>query len=232
MNEDYKAYKYLTELHAHTSPASGCSEIPPETLIETYISLGADAVCITNHFTPAMLDREKNAVIGAYLEDYHRAVSAAAGRINVILGCELRFTENNNDYLLYGIDESDLFDIYDHIDGTVEKFRRSYKNSKLIFLQAHPFRSGMTEVPPELLDGIEVFNMHPNHNSRVGVAARYAAAHSLIPTCGTDYHHPTHEGLGMTRFKTLPQNSHDIAALLRSRDYLFDISGFIVTLPQ
>ena len=43
-------YKYRIELHAHTSPASGCSQVTPKDMAYTYKSLGYDAVTVTNHF--------------------------------------------------------------------------------------------------------------------------------------------------------------------------------------
>ena len=53
-----KQYKYRIELHAHTSPASGCSEITPKEMVDTYKSLGYDAVTITNHFTSVSRTRK------------------------------------------------------------------------------------------------------------------------------------------------------------------------------
>ena len=85
---------------------------------------------------------------------------------------------------------------------------------------------------PELLDGIEVFNMHPHHNSRVAQTAQYAAAVPFaIKTVGTDYHHATHEALSALRAKQMPENSFDIAAVLRSGEYVFEIGGDTIVLP-
>lgn len=36
---DIEKYKYKTELHLHTFPASSCSEIPPEQAVELYANL-------------------------------------------------------------------------------------------------------------------------------------------------------------------------------------------------
>lgn len=50
-------------------------------------------------------DRQK--CIDTYLTDYKLAVETGKKYgINVILGCEIRFSENLNDYLLFGIDEN------------------------------------------------------------------------------------------------------------------------------
>ena len=35
---------------------------------------------------------------------------------------ELRFTENENDYLVFGIDEEFVIKTSDHIEGTLENF--------------------------------------------------------------------------------------------------------------
>ena len=78
------------------------------------------------------------------------------------------------------------------------------------------------------VDGIESFNMHPNHNSVIGFAAAYARDNDLIVTAGTDFHHEGHHGLCAVRTKTLPKDSFEYADILRSKDYVFDISGSIV----
>lgn len=231
----FDEYKYRIELHAHTSPVSGCSEIPPEELVNTYKGLACDAVVITNHFTPALYvdGRSKEDAIKFYMSDFERA-KAEGDRIGikVIFGMEIRFTENSNDYLLFGADEIEATKIYDLLGDGIEGFRAKYNNPRSLFIQAHPFRNGMTEVNPALLDGIEVCNMHPNHNSRVGIAAKYASEHGLLATGGTDYHHRGHEGMLFTRTKTLPRDSYELAALLKTQDYLFDMSGFIIIPPN
>ena len=53
----------------------------------------------------------------------------------------------------------------------------------------------MSSVNPKSLDGIEVFNLHPGHNARIGFAAKYARENDFIITCGSDYHHFGHEGM-------------------------------------
>lgn len=225
-------YKYKTELHLHTSPASGCSEIPPELAVENYAKLGYHSIVVCNHFYPGMrfVDNKKQC-IDAYLADYELAVEAGRKHgVNVILGCEIRFSENANDYLLFGIDREFLNDAYDCLDMGIEKFSEEFRGDGRLLIQAHPFRNGMTEVPPEYLDGIESFNMHPNHNSRVAMASKYAKKHHLIETAGTDYHHPGHEGMAALLTKSEIKTSSDIVDVLRSRDYVFDIGGSILIL--
>ena len=238
MNEIYRRlseeYPFRVELHAHSSPASGCSEIPPEKLVELYAEKKADAVCLTNHFTPDIRKNGKSReqAISDYLDDYHRAEAEGEKLgVSVILGSELRFIENSDDFLIFGVDEKDFGDFYEYVGGTVADFRKNWHKEGSFFLQAHPFRNGMVLVDPGLLDGVEAFNMHPNHNSRVGVAAGYSEENRLIPTIGTDCHHYGHQGLGLLRTKYLPKDSNDIADILYSKDFLMEICGFIMIPP-
>ena len=110
----------------------------------------------------------------------------------------------------------------------IEEFSKQFRSDETLLIQAHPFRNGMTHVDPKYLDGIETFNMHPNHNSRVALAAKYAKEHDLIPTIGTDFHHPGHEGLSALLTETELRTSHDIVNVLKSRNYIFEIGGSVV----
>ena len=223
-------YKYKTELHAHTTPCSACSQIPPEEEVRIYSELGYTSIVISNHFNEIMRfygDKEK--AVKTYLIDYNTACRYGEKYgINVILGCEIRFTENMNDYLLFGIDTDFLTEAYDYIDKGIKEFSKFFRNDSRVLLQAHPFRNGMTEIDPSLLDGIETFNVHPGHNSRIALAAQYAKKHDFIVSAGTDYHHPTHEGLSSLLTKEPIRDSYELANVLRSRDYLFEMSGNII----
>ena len=231
-----KEYKYKTELHAHTSPASPCSEIPPEELVKTYHAKGFDAIVLANHFYAQLTEScTKEEALDRYLADYEATKKAAESLgLSVILATELRFTENNNDYLIYGVDRDVLSVCYDYFDKGLETFRREVELSKSVFIQAHPFRNGMTECDASLLDGIETFNMHPGHNSRIGLAVRYAAENNLkITTAGSDFHHPDrgHEAVSALRTKVLPKDSFHLAEILKSGDYVFEIGENAIVLP-
>lgn len=220
-------YKYRVELHAHTTPVSICSEIPPKEMIETYKSLGYSAVTITNHFIYQHNDCEKEEYISFFLKDFEETKKYGEEMgIKVYLGAEIRFTENHNDYLVFGVDRKILEEIYDYLPYGIENFRNKYVMSKGVFVQAHPMRDEMETVDPNLLDGIEVYNMHPGHNSRVGLASLYAKEYKhLIVTAGSDFHHPhlKHEGLAAIRTAYLPEDSFSLAEIIKSKDYLIEI---------
>ena len=116
----------------------------------------------------------------------------------------------------------------DNFDLCLECFSQAFRSDSTLIIQAHPFRDRMTEMPAELLDGVEVFNLHPGQNSRVGFAAKYAKEHHLLVTCGTDFHHEGHQGMTALLTATEMKDSHDIVKVLKSRDYLIEIGGCIV----
>ncbi len=226
LNEKLRAeYPHKIELHAHTSPVSSCSEIAPARLVEMYAELGFSAVCITNH-----LSRGRSDDAEYFLADFYAAKEAGSKLgVNVILGAELRFAPNTNDYLAYGITPDELSEINSMLDMSFEEFSIAWRKPDRVLLQAHPYRNDIVQMSHDLLDGIEVFNCHPNHNSRVAVAARVAnAEENFITVAGTDFHHPTHQGLGAVRARFAPETSADIVKLLRSGDYLFEVGGSIV----
>lgn len=227
---DLSEYKYRTELHAHSTPGSSCSNIPPEELVRVYSELGYDSVVLTNHFYPGMrFYGEKEKAVYTYLLDYKTACEYGKKYgINVILGCEIRFSDNCNDYLIFGIDEDFLYVAYDYLAGDIERFSEWFRSEGHLLLQAHPFRKGMTKVDPKLLDGVETFNMHPGQNSAVGFACKYAKENDFIVSAGTDYHHVGHEGLAGILTKKIIKNSFELEKVLRSRDYLLEVYGNII----
>ena len=230
-----KEYSFQTELHAHTSPASSCSQVSPEEMAETYKKLGYDAVTIANHFVYEYQGLSKNEVIDRFFDNFERAEKRGKEiGIRVLLAAEIRFSENENDYLIYGVTRKMLEEIYDLLPYGIENFRKVYKMPDRVFLQAHPFREDMELVSPAILDGIEVFNMHPNHNSKVGIASVYAKEQNFsIITAGSDFHHPNrgHEGVSAIRTKHLPKDGFDIAKILRSGDYLLEVGRNNIIIP-
>lgn len=229
----FKDYKFKTELHTHSSPASICSDVPPEQIVEIYKSHGYDSIVLTNHFTHyGTYGEDCENYFNTFLDDYRRCreFGEKAG-LNVIFGAEIRFSENSNDYLIYGICPDDMDKIKSLLPYGIDNFYREFKNDKNIIFQAHPFRDKMERANPESLDGIEVFNMHPNHNSRVAIAANYARENGLIATCGTDFHHIGQECLSAIYTKEKIIDSYQLAQIIKSCDFIMEAGGYTL-LPE
>lgn len=222
-------YRYKIEMHCHSNPASPCGDYSPEEVVRIYSELGYDGIVLTNHIKTALkaegeCDRD---YVQRYIEDYHKACEAAEKTdLRVIYGMEIRFPGDSNDYLVYGVDEGQTEELFSYLSGDLSSMRRDYKNDGILLIQAHPCRSGCTAAEPSLLDGVEVINLHPYHNSAMAFAARFYQDVGGVVTSGSDFHHPDTAGLGGIYTKKLPRDTHELAQILRAGDYLLDFGGF------
>lgn len=226
-----KEYPHKTELHCHSSNISRCSQISIPEMLSTYKFEGYSGLVITNHFYPwqpkTRLTYKK--YVDDYIKEYHTlAEKGEAMGIKVYLGMEIRFEENENDYLVYGIDEDLIKKELSPKMKTLKDFVSSVKSEKNLILQAHPFRTGMKLMPRELLDGIEVYNVHPNHNSRVGFAAKYAEEIGGVCTCGTDFHHTGQGALSALLTREVPKDSFDLVNYIKNEP-VYKVGNSIIT---
>lgn len=238
-------YKYRIELHAHTKPVSACGRVLPEEQVDFYAEKGYDAIVITNHMTRVITPEGENVdffdgnnleeKLVYYMSGYEKAKIYAENKgIKVLLGAELRFAECINDYLLFGADRDILEKCYEYLPYTLEKFRNEVKLDKSVLIWAHPKRDRMVPIDTSLVDGIETFNLHPGQNSRIGLAARLAyESGAKIVTCGSDCHNDIEGAVGTCalRTKILPSDSFELAAILKSGDYIFEVGETSVVLP-
>lgn len=221
-------YTYTTELHAHTNPASFCGDFPANEVVDFYRAAGVTTLSITNHFNSTLTVGNLKENIKRYLEDFYLAKESAKNDINIILGIEIRFDGSNNDYLVFGIKEDELPFYAELTPYGIENFYKQAKNERNVIIQAHPFRNGVTLAPVEAIDGIEAFNLHPNHNQRNALAMQHARKNALLVTGGSDFHHVTHHALCLMRTKNELKSSFDVATAIKSKDVIFDCSGNII----
>ena len=189
--------KFKTELHLHSAPVSACAKAYPEEIVQAYLDHGYHTVVITNHFSRFTFKNKRMGDLSAlpwqekvdyYMRGYRELKEAAEGKINVIFGCELRSNIDENDYLIYGLDEKFLRENEDLYDLPTAEVSARIRAAGFLFLQAHPFRDNMMMVNPSLLDGIEIFNGNPQQDSRNDIARIWADRFGLISTSGSDFH--------------------------------------------
>ena len=191
--------QYKTELHTHTCLVSPCADTPLEDVVQRYADAGYTTVFVTDHYCDYVIDHAGETweqKMEHYLSGYRAMKKLADGRFNVLLGCELRFSENSNDYLVFGMDEEFLHTHPALYKMSLKEFSAFAREEGLLLVQAHPFRRGMTVVDPQLLDGVEAFNGHSGQKSRNYLANELADRCGLIKTSGSDFHHPTHSPCG------------------------------------
>lgn len=183
--------KYDT--HVHTSEVSYCAKVSAKETVKMYKDAGYHGIVITDHYCDSYFiglgGLSWNEKIDCYLEGYN--IASNAGKklgLKVILGMEIRFLENANDYLVYGIDEKFLRNNKELYKLSLKEFRGLTKGENILIFQAHPFRPKMITAPVELLDGIEVYNGNPRHNSNNDLAYEYALKNRLRMLSGSDFH--------------------------------------------
>ncbi len=218
---------YKTELHCHSVHVSTCAHATHEQIVEKYVAAGYNTIVSTEHINPWTFPRELEegtwrGRLDYFMDAYDHFLAAAKGKLHVLLGAEIRFfRENNSDYLVYGLTREFLADLGDprQMRGGIDALSRTVHEHGCMIFQAHPFRPTMMVTDPRLLDGIEVANMSPWHESHNDIAKAWAKATGLRGISGTDFHNPEHMPLGGIVTKTPITNNEELLSYLSSGDY-------------
>ena len=205
--------QFKLDIHVHTSETSSCGHVSAQEAVRLYEQAGYDGIIITDHYHREYFNSLGNLTwndkIDCYLKGYRTAKSEAAkGKMKVFLGIEYRNVESDNDYLVFGMDESMLFKEPELYSRSIQDAFACFRQYGAIILQAHPFRKRFEKDKgdfvryssmdyPELLDGFEFYN--GNKNWIQDPAETKAAAEkypNLILVSGSDFHHPSHLATG------------------------------------
>lgn len=183
---------FLTETHLHTNFVSPCALVSPTDAVEAYIRSGYKTIVITDHFKGfcrSFYKKENDREwIDHFLSGYRTAKQVAGDQLNVLLGMEICFDQNCNDYLVYGLEEESFYAHPDMYSWGIQRFHEVAAAQGWLVIQAHPFRNHMSITSPEYLDGIEVYNGNPRHDSRNDIASMWADKFNLLKTSGSDFH--------------------------------------------
>lgn len=211
---------YKIETHAHTKPVSGCGKIYPKDLIDCYKKVGYSGVTITNHFTKDFFREPSASAAEKYLSDYEEAKAEGDKiGIKVYLGAEFRFARSVQDFLIFGITRTLVDKMMYAFDMSYRDFRELVHSEGALFWQAHPFRHEEVIIPANCLDGIEICNMHFEHNSHNAVAKLFAEERGLKVTSGSDAHEYCHIGRGGLLSEILPENNEELCGLIMSQKF-------------
>lgn len=185
---------YRYEVHCHTRESSKCGRIPAREVVKRHRDAGYQGIVITDHFNEEnfRLSPVKSWArrVDRYLKGFRFAVEE--GRkwdMDIFWGLELRFTENDNDFLVYGMTEELVKSLPDLNRSNIFEFMSSLGGREdVLVYQAHPFRSGCTLVDPVVVHGLEIFNGNPRHDSRNDLASAVVRDKGLLALSGSDYH--------------------------------------------
>lgn len=217
---------YKIETHLHTSHVSRCGYLDAEELVGRYAAAGYGGIIVTDHFNRITFDylgldpSGPEDKVAAFLDGVHRMEEEGAKRgLRIYKGAELRFDECENDYLLYGWPDELLADPEAVFRMGVAAFAPLVRAAGALMIQAHPYRHGCTPAIACYLDGVEVRNMNPRHDSRNDLAEEYAVQFGLLRLEGSDCHQPGDEARAGILVEELPENSKAMAELIRAGRY-------------
>lgn len=229
---------YLYDPHVHTKESSKCGWIPAATIAETYHDRKYAGIVITDHMHETYISNldckdDWDACVDEFLTGYRLAKTRGDELgMDVILGMELRFPENNNDYLVYGIDEAFLHKHpYMYLMGH-NAFFEAFKDEVLI-INAHPFRDGNPTVFFDSVHGIEIVNCSPRHDNCNDKALELCMANPhLLRSCSSDAHRPGDEARAALVFDHRIRDSFAFKVAMMQRAYRMQCDEFHSVIEQ
>lgn len=210
-------------MHAHTAEVSDCGTVGAAEIVRLYHEKGYSGLVVTDHFSSSAHKytgiKSWNKYIDYFLNGYNIAKKAAPDGFTVLLGLEIRFPKNTNDYLVYGVSKQLLYENPFMFETKPRDFKSFCEKNGLIFFQAHPFRTHMTVVNPQYLHGIETLNYNQRHDSRNDIAGMWARKFGLLTLSGSDFHQLEDLALGGIYFDKKITSPPQLVELLRAGNY-------------
>ncbi|MBE7059095.1 MAG: transposase [Ruminococcaceae bacterium] len=215
------------ELHAHTAECDKVAGVGGAEIVRLYKDAGYDGLVITDHYFALFFDwfkdeiniGNKKNIIDRYLRGYYSARNEAEKiGFTLLCGAEVRFDNSINDYLVYGLNEQDFYQLplLNRLKD-VEELSRVLPENALI-VQAHPFRDKMTVCSPDNIFGIEGYN-GCTEKFRNKMAKTFASHYNKPITSGSDFHHVSHLARGGIITSKKINSSSDLVDVLKNGDY-------------
>ncbi len=218
---------YKTELHIHTRDGDIYAQHSGDEIVRMYANEGYSTLVITNHYFSPFLTWFKDELDGAdhkkiidrYLKGYYNAKNEGEKLgVAVLPGAEVRIKSSANDYLIYGLNEKDFYDLpLLHTINNVDELVSTIPDHALI-VWAHPFRNKCTTFTPDKLFGIEAFN-YGNEPFRNEMAKMFAKHYNMPMTSGSDFHSSNALAKGGIISNKKILTPRDLTDVLKSGDY-------------
>ncbi len=182
--------KLKFEMHFHTKESSPCGHVLGKEAAELFKKAGYDGVVVTDHFNELLCGSsgEWGDICNKFLEGYQQVKQCEDETFKVLLGMEIKFSDNSNEFLVYGISEKFLKENpWLYMKDLAYLYDLAEKNNLLV-VQAHPFRNKCFLAPVEYLHGVEVYNGNPRHESKNELAQQVGDENELIQITASDFH--------------------------------------------
>ena len=221
------------DLHIHTKECDKCAELSGSEIVRLYKDAGYDGIVVTDHYFSLFFEWFKDEIsvsnhkkiIERYLRGYYSAKNEGEKiGLAVLCGAEVRLDGTINDYLVYGLEEKDFYElpILNRLKDVRELVETLPDYSMVV--QAHPFRDNMTVCDPDLFFGIEGYN-GGTEEFRNELAKVYANHYQKSLTSGSDFHSRHHLAKGGIATMQKIRTSGDLRNVLRSGEYFLIENG-------
>jgi len=192
-------------------------------VVRLYIANGYDGVVITDHFLNSNTTVNSRLPNGTYEEKielfcrgYEQVKEAAKQKLKVFFGLE--FSYGGTDILAYGFDKAKLKACPELQNMDLRTFVKFCKDSDVLAVQAHPFRTA------EYIDHIRLYTdcegvetLNACRDARCNdLGAYYAKAYNKLAVGGSDIHHTDQKMLSGMAFDDNVQSAEQLIALLRA----------------
>ena len=215
------------EMHSHTSECDLVAKLSGAELVRRYAEVGYSGIVITDHYFSTFYEWFADELSGAdhkkfidlYLRGYHSAREEGEKLgFTVLSGSEVRFDNVKNDYLVYGLEERDFYELprLNKLKGVKELIEALPDYA--VVVQAHPFRNNMVVKSPKPLFGIEAYNGGTDA-FRNEMARIYAEHYGKAMTSGSDIHDINALAKGGIATERKILCSRDLVETLRSGEY-------------
>ena len=225
--------QYKTELHCHSCEISECASVDLNEIIEKYTQYGYTSLVLTNHLWSwdCKDDFEKyKQKVDDLFAVCDKARELAGDKLNIINGVELALRDGN-DYLLYGVTKEFLLSETDISSLITQQLKDRANAYGIIVIHAHPLRFGQWHLPPEEIDGYEIYNAHPEAQSNNDAAELiFKRLDGKILTSGSDFHYHHHIPRAGIATDYPITNMDELMTTLRSGNYSIIKDGVIYDL--
>jgi histidinol phosphatase-like PHP family hydrolase len=218
--------RYLYETHLHTSEASACSISSGREHVIAHYNKGYAGIVVTDHFfngntaVPSYLPWDER--VELFCSGYEAAVKSARDfDFDVFFGLEYNY--KGTEFTTYGVDKIFLLKNSDMMSWSLERYIEEVHTYGGFIIHVHPFRKE-SYIPkirlyPNLVDAVEVENLHNAKDEYNQKALYYARKHNLPMTKGTDVHFIGDiVGGGMT-FHKRPKDIFELIELIKETKY-------------
>ena len=217
------------ELHTHTKESSPCSKTDAAQIVRLYKGAGYDAIVITDHYNKWCMEQMGAASSEEYneyvLSGYETAKKAAGNELLILPGIEVTLLESPNDYLLYGITKDFLYENPYIYNLSLDELHELCIKNNILIIQADPKRAYCNPAPLEFIDGMEVYNGNPRHNSHNEKVYDIAKNNDLIMTSGSDFHQTDDLARGGIITDTDITNISELTDILKTSAYKLIFNG-------